>query len=82
MFGKKKIEINAILDSELESLLMQTSQYEDLIQGYIKCSSCGTTITSDNIGVIIPITKESTISLEFYCEKINCMEKYKTNGQV
>lgn len=82
MFGKKKVEVNAILDSEIENLLMNTSQYEDLLKGNIKCASCNTTITSENIGIIMPIEKESNFILEFYCEKINCMEKYEVNGQV
>jgi len=80
MFGKKKIEVNAIVDTELENLLRQTSQYENLVAGKILCRSCGTVITPENIGIIIPTKIESKIVLEFYCEKINCMEEYKHNG--
>lgn len=80
MFGKKKIEVNAIIDTEVENLLRQTSQYESLLEGKIKCKSCNTVITPENIGIMIPTNTDSKIILEFYCEKINCMEEYKHNG--
>lgn len=80
MFGKKKIEVNAIIDTEVEALLRQTEQYEDLVGGKIHCKSCNTTITPENIGIIIPNNTDTKVVLEFYCEKINCMEEYKHNG--
>lgn len=80
MFGKRKIQLNAILDTEIETLLRQTSQYEALISGNIFCKSCNTTITVENIGIIIPKNANNNSILEFYCEKINCMEDYKKNG--
>ncbi len=80
MFGKRKVQLNAILDTEIETLLRQTSQYEALISSNISCKSCNTTITIENIGIIIPKNANDNLVLEFYCEKINCMEEYKKNG--
>ena len=77
MFGKKNIEVNAILDKELEALLFETDQFEALLQGELKCVSCETTITTDNIGIIVPINSGKDLKAEFYCERIDCAEKYK-----
>lgn len=79
MFGKNKIEINAIQDSDLADTLKETSQFNDLIEGNIRCVSCGTLITESNIGVIQPKTIESKTELTFYCEKIDCVDEFKRN---
>ncbi len=79
MFGKNKIEINAIQDSDLADALKQTSQFNNLIEEKIKCVSCGTTITESNIGVIQPKTKEGKTEISFYCEKIDCVDEFKRN---
>jgi len=80
MFGRKKIEVNAIADTQIEDLLRQTSQYDDLINGKIRCANCDTVITPENIGIIIPQKIESNIRLKFFCDKINCIEEYKSHG--
>ena len=79
MFGKKKIEVNAVLDTQIENLLKRTSQYEDLINGIIKCESCACTITSQNIGIMQPI--ENGTKILFYCERIDCAEEYKQSNK-
>ena len=79
MFGKNKIEVNAIQDSDLTEVLKQTSQFNDLVEGKIKCVSCGTLITESNIGVIQPQTKVDKTELTFYCEKIDCVDEFKRN---
>ena len=81
MFGKKKIIINAMIDSDIEKLLRQTEQFEELLSGGLQCKSCKTTITVDNIGILVPHDKEGKTKLDFYCERIDCMEEYKKNGQ-
>lgn len=79
MFGKNKIKINAIQDSDLAEALKQTSQFKDLVEGKIKCVSCDTLITESNIGVIQPKTIEGKMTLTFYCEKIDCFDEFKRN---
>lgn len=80
MFGKKRVDINAILDGQIEQLLRETSQFEDMLNHKIYCESCGTCITMENIGIMIPYTENSVTKLKFYCEKINCIEDYNSNG--
>lgn len=80
MFGKRKIEINAIQDSDLEEALKKTSQFQDLIEGKLKCKSCNTTISEKNIGVIQPVKLGGSFEVTFYCEKIDCVEEFKRNN--
>lgn len=75
MFGKRKIKVNAIFDNQIEELLKKTSQYEDLAEGKIQCKSCGCVITFENIGILQPI--ENGAKIEFYCDRIDCVEQYK-----
>lgn len=79
MFGKNKIEINAIQDSDLTEALKQTSQFNDLVEGKIHCVSCNTVITENNIGVIQPKNKDGKTKLSFYCERIDCVDEFKRN---
>ena len=77
MFGKKKIEVNAILDNQIESLLKETGQFEDFINGNILCESCKTIITVQNIGIIQPIKDGKKVL--FYCDSKDCIEEYKNS---
>ncbi|BBE16291.1 hypothetical protein AQPE_0428 [Aquipluma nitroreducens] len=82
MFGKKKQMINAILDTDIEVLLKQTGQYEDLINEKLICKCCGTIISIENIGIIIPVNAGEKIYLEFFCESALCLQKYNCeNGK-
>ncbi|WP_282787741.1 hypothetical protein [Flavobacterium croceum] len=79
MFGKEKIQINAIQDVDLEVALRYTSQFQDLIEGKLLCKSCGTIITEKNIGVMQPIKKYNGVEIDFFCEKVDCVEEFKRN---
>ena len=81
MFGKRMIEVNAILDDDIEMLLKETGQLEPLLQGKIKCISCNTTITTSNIGIIVPNKTKQGYQIDFYCERINCAERYKHDAE-
>jgi len=81
MFYKNKIKVKAILDADLENVLKQTKQYEEIIAGNIYCKNCNIAITIQNIGIIIPKIIDSENTMDFYCERIDCIEKYtKENG--
>ena len=76
MFSRKnKIEVNAILDNQVEELLKKTSQYEDLVEGKLRCRSCGSIINPQNIGIMLPVDNGDNI--EFYCDRADCAEQYK-----
>lgn len=80
MFDRKnKIEVNAILDTQIEELLKKTSQYEDLIEGKLICSSCGSVMNYQNIGIMLPI--ENGTKIKFYCDRIDCAEHYKLDHE-
>ena len=55
------------MNSDLVNVLNQTGQYEDLINGSIKCECCGREITLDNISTLIPYEVEGSIKIRFYC---------------
>lgn len=80
MFRKKKLKINAILDTDIEGLLKQTGQYEDLTNEKLTCKCCGIIISSENIGVIIPVNTGEKIYLEFFCENALCLQKYNCDN--
>ena len=73
----KNNKVKAILDTDLEEMLKRTNQYEKIINHKIFCKSCGTVITIENIGIIIPVHKDDKSYFEFYCERIDCLEHYK-----
>lgn len=80
---KKKLQVNAVLDSDLEQLLQNTNQYESIIAGQVKCKNCNSVITIQNIGIIVPVVKKGeNLSFDFYCERIDCTNKYqRENGE-
>lgn len=78
---KDTIEINAVLDKEIATILQNTKYYEDFLSGKFICQCCNQVITEKNIGVIIPIQDENDIHLEFYCDNINCIDKYYTTNK-
>lgn len=74
---QKKIQtINAVLEEDLEALLKQTDKYEDLVNGRVLCENCNKIITIQNIGIVIPDIKNNSIELKFYCDDIDCIQKY------
>ncbi|MCM0728042.1 MULTISPECIES: hypothetical protein [Bacteroidales] len=74
---QKRIQtINAILDQDLEALLKQTDKYEDLVNGRILCENCKKVIAIENIGIVLPDIQNDTMKLRFYCDDIDCIQKY------
>ena len=69
--------INAIMDKDLNKILIQTEQYEDFINGNLKCECCGNKITIDNISTLVPYETDEGIKLKFYCNKIDCVNSEK-----
>ena len=54
---RKEEFINAIMDKDLYKILIQTGQYEEFINGNIRCECCGRRITIDNISTLMPYVK-------------------------
>lgn len=70
-------EVNAVMSKDLIQILSQTGQYEDLVNGKIKCESCGRVITINNISTLIPYVDNEMIKLKFYCDNIDCVNSDK-----
>lgn len=73
----KQQRIQAMMNTELVRVLNQTGQYEDLIDGMIKCECCGNEITLDNISTLIPYEEDGSIKIKFYCNNIDCVNSEK-----
>lgn len=80
MLNRKKIQVKAVLDTDLENLLKKTNLYESIVAGTIQCKNCNTIITIQNIGIVVPKKINNSNSFEFYCERIDCIEKYSRNN--
>lgn len=70
--SKNKTSVQAILNTDLEKLLMQTDQLSDFIDGELKCCKCGNVITADNISLLIPEEVDNVIKFKFVCTKLEC----------
>lgn len=82
MFKRRRKEvINAVLDSEIESILMHTNYYDKIINGDMHCVCCHSTIEINNIGIIMPDSiEDEEVTLSFFCNNLDCIDKYK-NGR-
>lgn len=69
--------LKAIYDNDLDRLLKHTKQYNDFVNGDVKCMYCGGVVNNDNISIIIPNVKDSGISLQFCCNNTECLNKYR-----
>ena len=70
-----KSKIQAIINSDLEDLLIQTNQLEPLLDGRIKCCICNRTITMENIGLLLPVTKNGKQIFDFCCNDLDCLQE-------
>jgi len=81
MSKRKTIQVKAVLDTDLENLLKKTNHYESIVAGEVHCKNCNTIITIQNIGIVLPRKINNVNSFEFYCERIDCVQKYtRDNG--
>jgi len=66
---RKRIEINAVWDSQLQHLLENLGILEPLLLGKLTCAQCGRTVDLDNLGAIIPQKDEVTV----VCDDTPCI---------
>ena len=81
MVENKQSNIKAILDTDLEKLLKETKQYNAFVDGELQCAYCGTTITIDNLSIILPIIKEGHTTLNFCCDNAVCLAKFRKDHE-
>ena len=68
-----KLEIFAVHKRKLEEFLKKLELWEPFTRGEMKCVICGTTISFDNIGLIIPSQDKITMC----CSSVECMFRIK-----
>lgn len=71
MIMSEQIEIPAIHDDDLKTILEKHKMLTKIEKGEIKCMSCETPITWDNIYGLTFKDNE----LELVCDSIDCIEK-------
>ena len=69
---RPNIEIDAVLDDDLEELLINLNIKDAIEVGEYQCHICEDAITLDNIGMIIPQKDE----IQIICEKPSCMLEF------
>lgn len=80
LFRKKtKESITAIMNSDLEKLLIQTDQYVDFVNGKIKCECCGRIMSLDNLSIMLPQKQNERLVLRFWCDQMDCVSKFNDN---
>ena len=70
---KSSIKVQVLMNTDLVNVLNQTGQYEDLINGLIKCECCGREITLDSIRTLVPYKEQGAIKIRFYCNHFECV---------
>jgi hypothetical protein len=68
---EEKPEILAVHKQRLEQFLKELGLWEPILKGELKCVTCGSTITKDNIGVIIP----SGENIILCCSNHDCLAR-------
>jgi hypothetical protein len=69
----EKTEILAVHKQKLEEFLRELELWESLLMGELNCVVCGTTITMDNIGFIIPSGED----VVFCCSNPECIYRLR-----
>ena len=70
----RKEKIKAMMDSDLEKLLIQVGDFDNFIEGQIKCYNCGKTINEDNLAMIIPVKDNGSMKLRYICDNQDCIK--------
>ena len=81
VMAHKATTIKAVLNKDLENLLIQTNQLNEFVGGEIKCIYCGTSISYDNLSIIIPSVKDGSTCLRCCCNNPDCLSKYRSENE-
>lgn len=72
----KKEELRAMMNSDLENLLIQVGDYDTFLEGKLCCSSCGTVLNADNVALVLPVQNGDSIKLKYCCDNVECMKNF------
>ena len=73
----RKEEIQAMMNSDLEKLLIQVGDYDKFLEGELHCHVCGKVLNVDNIAMILPVRENDRIVLRYYCDDADCIKDIK-----
>lgn len=75
---RKKVQIKAVYDHQLESLLASLGILDELIAGEIKCAVCECQVSLDNLGAIFPDGDNVGVC----CDNERCVQVITDRGAV
>lgn len=70
----RKEVIHAMMNSDLEKLLIQVGDYDKYLEGELHCHVCGRVLNADNIAMVIPILENGKIALRYFCDSSDCIK--------
>ena len=70
-------KMSAILDSDLEALLLKIGELHDIKAGKRKCTICRKTLALENIAAIFPISGQ----VKYCCSEQSCLALYNANNK-
>lgn len=73
----KDSHLKAVHDDDLESLLSSLGYFERVSHGECQCAFCGTVITLENLGAIVPQNGE----IVFSCDSTGCLQRMIEAGE-
>ena len=73
---RKRCEVKAIYDQDLERMLGNLGILDKLIEGELSCAVCGCQVDMDNLGAIFPEGDEIGVS----CDNDRCIRIITTRG--
>jgi len=73
---RKKIEVKAVYDQDLEQVLKQLGIFDKLIAGEVNCAVCKSHVDLDNLGAIFPRGEDIKVS----CDNDKCIRIVTTEG--
>ena len=73
---RKRVEVKAIYDQDLELVLANLGILDKLIAGELICAVCRCQVDLDNLGTIFPDDDEVGVS----CDKDRCIRIITTRG--
>lgn len=73
----RKEEIRAMMNSDLEKLLIQVGDYDKFLEGELHCHACGRDLNVDNISMVLPVREDGKMALRYFCDNSDCMRIVK-----
>lgn len=73
---RKRFEMKAVYDQDLEQILTSLGILDKLIAGELSCAICGCQVELDNLGAIFLDGDETRVC----CDDDRCVRKITTHG--